>query len=147
MALLFVPSTTPIVSSMTGFVAEAWRKLFEGLATQQNANTAALAALTVIGRGAAAAAPVGLAVANAGQLYYVTDFGHLVMWDGAKWIFAPGDVGNGFIRPYGTGIGAPQEVGWQVCNGSTVSYLVVGGATLTTANFVTPVTAGSYFRR
>jgi hypothetical protein len=72
---------------------------------------------------------------DAGYLAYVTDYGHLVRWTGSVWEFAPGDVGNKFLRMF---FGAPQEVGWQLCDGSATTYLVVGGATLTTAAFTTP---------
>lgn len=86
--------------------------------------------------------PTGLTVVNDGFLYFVKDYGHLVRWDGAAgvWKFAPGDVGNGFFRPFGI---APQEVGWGLCDGSGYTYLVVGGATLTTATFTTPNLTGN----
>lgn len=85
-------------------------------------------------------APNGLGPEEQGLLYYVTDYGHLVRWTGTVWAFAPGDVGNGFFRDYAI---TPQEVGWAMCDGSTVSYLVVGGVTLTSANIVLPNLSGS----
>lgn len=81
-----------------------------------------------------------LGAADAGYLAFVTDFGHYCRWTGSVWEFLPGDVGNGFRRDFAI---TPQEVGWGLMNGSTYSYLVVGGATLTTANFTTPNLTGS----
>ena len=73
--------------------------------------------------------------ADAGYLAYVTDYGHLVHWTGTVWEFAPGDVGNKFRRDF---MGAPQEVGWQLMDGSATTYLTVGAATLTTSAYTTP---------
>lgn len=93
-------------------------------------------------QGTQAEQPTGLTIDNDGMLFFVTDFGHLVRWDGplGMWKFAPGDVGNGFFRDYAI---TPQESGWVLCNGAVTTYLVVGGATLTTANFTTPNLSGS----
>lgn len=102
--------------------------------------------------GDASVAPVSLPVswaladqptltgAEAGYTAFVTDYGHFVRWTGSVWQFAPGDVGNGFRRDYAI---APQEVGWQLMDGSATTYLVVGGATLTTAAYTTPNLTGS----
>lgn len=86
--------------------------------------------------------PTGLTIDNDGMLYFVTDYGHLVRWNGTLgvWNFAPGDVGNGFFRDYAI---VPQEAGWALCDGSVTTYLVVGGPTLTVANFTTPNLSGS----
>lgn len=80
---------------------------------------------------------------KAGGIGFVSDYGHMVRWTGSVWEFAPGDPGNGYVVPFAV---APQGVGWGLCDGSAYAYLVVGGATLTTANFTTD-TGGNYFRR
>lgn len=90
--------------------------------------------------GTLAEAPLGLSADDNGLLYFVTDYHQLVRWDGsaAVWKFAPGH-GNGYFRDFGI---TPQEVGWALCDGSGTTYLVVGGATLTTASFTTPNLSG-----
>jgi hypothetical protein len=93
-------------------------------------------------RGTLAEQPTGLGPDSDGLLYFVADYGHMVAWNGSlsRWEFAPGDCGNGFFRDFAI---TPQETGWQLCDGSTVAYLVVGAATLTTSNFTTPNLNGS----
>ena len=76
-----------------------------------------------------------LTAGDAGFLYHVTDYNHTVRWNGTIWEFAPGDLGNGFKRNFAI---TPQEVGWALMDGSTVNYLVVGGAVLTTASIALP---------
>jgi hypothetical protein len=76
-----------------------------------------------------------LGAGDAGYLGFEADTGHFVRWTGAAWEFAPGDVGNGFFRPFAI---TPQETGWVACNATVSSYLKVGGATLTLQAFTTP---------
>lgn len=131
-----------------GFV----RQQFEDLASQISAgwntnhnadgthNFAKInAAKLLFKQGTAINVPTGLGVADIGTVFYVTDYGHIVIWTGMAWEFAPGDVGNGFFRDYAI---APQEVGWYLCNGGTTTYLVVG-TTLSTMSFTTPNLTGS----
>ena len=88
---------------------------------------------------------VTLAAADAGYLAFVTDYGHLVRWTGTVWEFAPGDVGNRFVRFF---VGAPQDSAfWQLMDGTATTYLTVGAASLTTTAFITPnVTAGTFIK-
>jgi hypothetical protein len=75
----------------------------------------------------------------------VTDYGHVLEWNGTGWAFAPGDGGGGFIVPFVTPTMAPASpVGWKLCDGSNQPYLKADG-TLGTA--VLPVTPGSWFRQ
>lgn len=138
MALLavnpFLPSNVAAVELQTGTFTEVWRKFFEQVSGQQAAIIAAVNAVPGVNVWALAAQPT-LGPADAGYLAFVTDYGHFVRWTGTVWQFAPGDVGNGFFRPFAI---TPQEVGWQLCDGTATTYLVVGGATLTTAAFTTP---------
>ena len=76
--------------------------------------------------------PTTLAVGDEGTLYYVTDYNHLVRWDGSAWQFA--DDGNGHI----VHCSAAKGLGWALCDGSTVDKLVVGAAALTTASVTLP---------
>jgi hypothetical protein len=92
--------------------------------------------------GTLAEQPSGLTVDNDGLLYFVTDYGHLVRWDGSAgvWRFAPGDDGPGYIQGFAV---VPQATGWVLCDGGATTYLVAGSATLTTANFTTPNLTGT----
>ena len=80
-----------------------------------------------------------LAAGDAGFIYNITDYMHRVRWDGSVWQWAPGDNGN---RYFGHFEAAPGD-GWQLCDGSTAAYVVIGAASLTTANFVTPNITGN----
>lgn len=97
--------------------------------------------------GTLAEQPTGLTPEEDGLLYFVTDYGHLVRWNGslAVWKFGPGDPGNGFFADYAI---APQAAGWALCDGSVTNYLVVGAATLTVAGVTLPdlITTGVYRR-
>lgn len=85
-----------------------------------------------------------LGPADEGYIAYVTDYGHVVRFTGTIWEFAAGDPGNGFFSARAV---APQEPGWQLCDGTVTSYLTVGGATLTATAFTTPtVPAGTFLK-
>jgi hypothetical protein len=92
--------------------------------------------------GTLAEQPAGLTIENDGLLYFVADYGHMVRWNGSltKWEFAPGDPGNGFFQGFAI---VPQAAGWSLCDGSSSSYLVVGGPTLTTASITLPNLTGT----
>jgi hypothetical protein len=89
--------------------------------------------------------PTRLDQKDAGLLISIAGYHHLLRWEGERWDFACGDVGNRFYRTFPAGL-TPQEEGWHLCDGTTATYLVVGGAVLQTADFVTPVVANQYFR-
>ncbi len=93
-------------------------------------------------RGTLAEQPTALDAGNDGLLFYVSDFGHVVRWDGSAsvWAFAPGDNGSGYFQDFAI---TPQAPGWALANGSTVTYLVVGGAALATASITLPNLTGT----
>lgn len=93
-----------------------------------------------------AQAPTDLGLYDEGLLLNVTDFGHVLRWDGAGWTWGPGDSGNGYYvtRPAAS---APSGPGWQLCNGAATTYLALAGPLLALVAFVTPVVANQYFRR
>lgn len=97
--------------------------------------------------GTLAEQPTNLTPDEDGLLYFVTDYGHLVRWNGslAVWKFGPGDPGNGYFADYAI---TPQAVGWALCDGSATNYLVVGASALTTAAITLPdlITTGVYRR-
>lgn len=81
---------------------------------------------------------LALGASDKGFVAFVTDFAHLVYWDGAAWQWfhadRPGILHDCVANP---------GVGYQLCDGSATTFLVVGGATLTTSAFTTPNLAGT----
>lgn len=134
----YIPGQVALVSAQ-GLIDDTWRRFLELLATTVTSQGVTLATLPGANRWALADQPT-LGVSDAGYVAFVTDYGHFVRWTGTVWEFAPGDVGNGFFRDFAI---TPQEVGWYLCDGTATDYLVVGGATLTTAAITPPNLAGS----
>lgn len=128
-----IPGYEPIAGPM-GVIADGWRRLLEQLAATVTAQGTSLAAIPGVNRWALADQPT-LGASDEGYVAFVSDYGHLVRWTGTVWEFAPGDVGNGFLRAFPV---APQETGWQLCDGTATDYLTVGGASLTATAFTTP---------
>lgn len=60
-----------------------------------------------------------LALADAGFVFYSTDFQHTYRWTGAAWEYAPGDDGSGFITHFAV---APRTGSWQLCDGTAGVY-------------------------
>lgn len=94
-----------------------------------------------------ASIPTNLGPNDAGLLLFVTDFSHLFRWDGAAWAWGPGDPGSGFIVAFGTGLSPVPATGWQKCDTTPTTYLKPSGGSIANLAFVTPLTAGSFFRR
>lgn len=91
--------------------------------------------------------PVDLASNDVGLLLAVTDFNHLLRWNGEAFEWAPGELGSDWITSF---LSAPNVVGWQVCDGSAnVSRLNADGSvdTVTVPNIAALAgTAGYYYR-
>jgi RimJ/RimL family protein N-acetyltransferase len=49
-------------------------------------------------------------------LAYVTDFAHLLRWNGSTWEWAPGEDGSDYVVAFVTGPDEPT--GWHACDGS-----------------------------
>lgn len=134
----YLPTQNPLTSE-GGLVTQVWLRYFETQSSALAEAKTALAAVPGVNVWALAGQPA-LAAGDAGYVAFVTDYGHFVRWTGTVWEFAPGDVGNGFFRAFAI---TPQEVGWGLCDGSSYTYLVVGGATLTTGSITTPNLSGT----
>jgi hypothetical protein len=152
MATLLSPTPPPFdtaIQQTDGTMPEIWRRWFAllGVQTIQQVitNTAAIARAPSSANTFTVATQPTKTVADAGFVGYLSDVGHFVTWTGTLWHFMPGDVGNGFFRPFAI---VPQEVGWQLCDGTATSYLTVGGATLTLTAFTTPnlVASAAYWK-
>ena len=79
-----------------------------------------------------------LGAGDTGYVMFVTDYAHLVYWDGAAWQWMDGDRPGRFDD-----FAAAPGTGWALCDGSATTFLVVGGATLTTSAFTTPDRVGT----
>jgi hypothetical protein len=91
------------------------------------------------------ALPTDLTANDAGFLLHIVDFSHLVRWTGASWEWAPGDEGNGYIEDF---LVPPVSPGWQVCDGTITSLLIVGHPSLYSQSIQLPdeVTNGAYHK-
>jgi hypothetical protein len=87
----------------------------------------------LIRSGTLAQQPTGLTAADSGLLYQVlAPYNHTVRWSGTVWEFAPGDCGNGYLADRAF---APQEAGWQICDGSATDYLEGRSSIINCANY------------
>lgn len=66
-----------------------------------------------------------LTSASTGALYYVTDYHHLLQWDGQSWQWAPGENGSGYVANFPQGVN--PGVGWHTCDGSLQNRLKSDG--------------------
>lgn len=79
---------------------------------------------------------------NVGLLVWVTDFNHVLRWSGSDWAFAASDSGSGYYVDFDPAT-PPTEIGWALCDGSTVDCLQADGSII---SVTLPVTANRYFR-
>lgn len=77
---------------------------------------------------------------DSGFLFFVTDYGHLLRWDGSAWGWGPGDPGSGYFQDFAIPPGTP---GWHACDGSNAPYLKSDG-TLGTATLPNTAAFDSY---
>lgn len=85
--------------------------------------------------------PQDLTSTDAGFLVNVTDYNHLLQWNGSMWIWGPGEAGGGFTVPF---VNAPNPtMGWHRADGSNVNVLQPNGGISVVAS---PNTAGSWIR-
>ena len=86
----------------------------------------------------------GLGANDTNLLAWITDYSHLLRWNGSAWEWGPSDPGSGFYQLFEA---APSGFGasaWQICDGSTVARLNADG---TTTNVTVPdVTTAAYLK-
>lgn len=83
-----------------------------------------------------------LTPANTGLLVWVTDYNHVLEWNGTGWQWGPGDQGSGLFAPFAV---APTATGWHACDGSSVSYLK-GDGTTGTVTLPNTVSSAAYIK-
>ena len=99
--------------------------------------------LWVAGQGASAQAslPTDLLTTDAGALWAVTDYMHLLQWSGTAWTFSESDAGSRYIV-MGTSTGSPTNGLWGACDGTAYACLNGDG---TTSSITTPNLTGEVF--
>lgn len=99
--------------------------------------------LWVSGQGASTQAnlPTDLLTTDAGALWAVTDYMHLLQWTGAAWDWSESDAGSRYIV-MGTPTGAPNQGLWGACDGTAYAVLNANG---TTSNITTPNLTGEVY--
>ena len=134
--LTSLQARAPVVDTRTGVLTKIWLYLFQGLSTQ-------VQALQVIANSTfgtnlfTLANQPTLGSSDAGYVGFVTDYAHLVYWDGSAWQWLDGDL-PGRLAFWSS---APAT-GWGLCDGTSVDLLTIG-ATLTTTAFTTPNLKGT----
>lgn len=114
-----------------------WVRWFQQLIQVLNEFVASITGNTLISASQATLAGLGLGPENAGQQVWVTDFNHVLFWNGTGFEWGPGENGSGYIEPF---LSAPSSNGWQLCDGSITTRLNADGTTsvVTVPDYATP---------
>lgn len=139
---LYLDVSAALVELRTGILTRQWQQWITNLFGQVDSLTTSVNALPGVNRKTYTELnALGLGASDAGYLAFEPDYGHLLRWTGSVWEFAPGDCGNKFFRDF---VGVPQEVGWQLCDGTATDYLTVGSVTLSVTALTPPAMSGYY---
>lgn len=112
----FVPVFNALSALIGGFTDPAFR--FNGIAYRW------MSVLRLAVPQSAIAA-IQLGVEDTGLLIHVTDYNHVLQWQGKNWDWGPGEMGSGFYSPFAF---LPNRPGWQLCDGTLgVKYLKSDG--------------------
>lgn len=84
-----------------------------------------------------ASIPADLGENDAGFLESVSDYAHILEWNGSAFTWGPGESGSGYFAAF---VAAPTGNGWAACSGGSVSYLQAAG---TLASATLPATAST----
>lgn len=116
-------------------VSLAWIKWFQSVTTGIIAQAQAIVASAITDH-AQNNLPSNLGPNDKGFLINVSDYAHILRWNGSGWAWGPGDPGSGYIAPF---LSAPTQVGWKLCDGSTVQRLNSDGtlSSVVLPNFTT----------
>lgn len=127
----YLPVKEALVSPQTGALTAVGLAWFQTQAGNIAAMASSLNTVPGVNLFTVAGQPT-LGPGDVGFVGLVTDYNHLVVWDGAAW--QPYDAGSGYFAMLPV---APTTVGWQLCDGTATHYLGYGG-TLTAVAFTTP---------
>jgi hypothetical protein len=146
MSAPYLPIEAAVVSLNNGIITRPWLDWSNGVTGAIISLQTELSQQPGTLSGTVAQQPTGLGPSNAGLLYMLTDYGHMMRWTGTVWTFAPGDIENQF---FAYRVAPPGVAGWwQECDGTITDYVVAGAATITVAGFTTPnlKTLGTYLK-
>lgn len=125
------------IADKVGIVTSYWRDFFLNTTGSIQTLQSTVASVLGVNRFALASQP-SLGSSDTGYIGFVTDYAHLVYFDGSNWQWLDGDQ-PGRFQHFAVAPGA----GWVLCDGTATTYLVVGGASLSSAAFTTPNASGS----
>lgn len=149
MAVITLPTPPPTRDLFTGKgekntdvntgISFPWLRWLNNVFTTLSQQVASINGSTIIDSAQANLSTLAgtLTAANSGQLVYVTDYNHMLRWDGASFGWGPGENGSGYISAF---LNDPSPTtGWQVCDGSGTTKLNSDGSTsvVTTPNYTT----------
>lgn len=90
-------------------------------------------------RGTLSAKPTDLTTADAGLLYFATDYARTFRWTGSAWENAPGETAQGAISFFDGNPGT----GWSIADGTTTTFST---ATAGTTSKAKPNVVGAYIK-
>jgi hypothetical protein len=111
-----------------------WQQWFQSLVTSIQAALANIASNAITPSTQAGLAGLDLNSQDSGFLVEVTDYNHVLEWNGTGFEWGPGENGSGYISAF---LSAPTSIGWHICDGSVVSQLNSDGS-------LKPVTLPNY---
>jgi len=147
MALISRPSPPPMRDSFVGKgqqntdvnsgISRPWflwiQSVFDTLIAQTNAISGSTIITSTQGNLSTLAGTLG--PGNTGQLVYVSDYNHMLRWNGTGFEWGPGENGSGYITPFL--VDPSPTTGWQVCDGSATTQLNSDGT-------ISPVVVPNY---
>lgn len=89
------------------------------------------------------AKPTDLTPNDAGFLFYVNEYAHVLMWTVNGWVWGPGDPGSDYVAAFVSG--PSPATGWQACDGSSNVVRLKGDGSL--VEVTVPNTPGSWYRQ
>ena len=138
MALISRPIPPPMRDSFVGKgeqntdknsgISRPWFLWIQNVFSTLIAQTNAISGSTIVdsSQGNLGILAGSLGPGNTGQLVYVTDYNHMLRWNGSGFEWGPGENGSGYISAF---LNDPSPTtGWQVCNGALTSKLNSDGS-------------------
>ena len=117
-------------------ISRSWFIWLQTIFNQINSQIAQITALTIAEATQSELAALSSTLPK-NALVDVTDYNHILRWNGTSYEWGPGENGSGFIQAF---LSAPGSGGWKLCDGSTVNRLNGDGTitAVTIPNYTTP---------